>query len=87
MPIVDDLLAAFTTSGGPRRALTPDLVPGDAPVQRVLIGAFWTVVVIETSQGPRGGLASALRPAGHHGGFPVRDAGHLSERSALELAA
>jgi len=74
MPIIDDLLAAL--------ALTSD----DAPVQQVLIGAFWTVVVVETSQGPRGGLASALRPAGHDD-FPVRDAGRLTERSARELAA
>lgn len=37
--------------------------------------AFWTVVVVETNQGSRGGLASAMRPVGHHGGFPVRDAG------------
>ncbi|MBU0492865.1 MAG: DUF364 domain-containing protein [Chloroflexi bacterium] len=72
MPIVDELLAAL---------------PGDALVQRVLIGAFWTVVVVETGQGPRGGLASAVRSAGHHGGSPVRDAGDLARHSAHELAA
>ncbi len=68
---IDDLLAAL---------------PGDAPVQQVLIGAFWTAVVVETDAGPRCGLASALRPAAHDD-FPVRDAGRLTERSAHELAA
>jgi len=72
VPIIDDLLAAL---------------PGDAPVQHVLIGAFWTAVVVETTQGPCCGLASAMRPAEHHGGFPVRDAGDLTRHSALELAA
>jgi hypothetical protein len=50
------------------------------------MGAFWTAVVLEDR---RCGLASALRGDDdhhHHGQDPVRWAGHLHERSALELA-
>jgi uncharacterized protein (DUF4213/DUF364 family) len=51
----------------------------------VRIGAFWTAVVLEDG---RCGLASALRGDDHHhhGQHPVREAGHLHERSALALA-
>jgi len=56
-----------------------------APVREVRVGAFWTAVVLETDP-PRCGLASTLRSEVHEGP-PVRDAGRLLERSALELAA
>jgi uncharacterized protein (DUF4213/DUF364 family) len=54
-------------------------------VREVRIGAFWTVVVLEEK---RCGLASALRDDDHHhhGQNPVREAGHLHEHSARELA-
>jgi uncharacterized protein (DUF4213/DUF364 family) len=68
--IIDDLL---------------DTLGGDAPVREVRIGAFWTAVVLEDG---RCGLASALRDNDHHhhAQNPVREAGHLHERSARELA-
>ena len=58
----------------------------DAPVRQVLVGAFWTAVVLDTDP-PRCGLASTLRPATHPSGPPVPDAGHLLEHSGRELAA
>ncbi|HUW13205.1 MAG TPA: DUF364 domain-containing protein [Anaerolineae bacterium] len=73
MTITDRLLAAL---------------PGDATVQEIRIGAFWTAVVVKRDGKLRCGLAAALRGGDHHqsGHFPVREAGHLLERSALELA-
>jgi uncharacterized protein (DUF4213/DUF364 family) len=70
--IIDDLLSALTAKL-------------DTPVREVRIGAFWTAVVLEDGHC---GLASALRDDDHHqhGQYPVREAGHLHERSALELA-
>jgi len=58
----------------------------DAPVRQVLVGAFWTAVVLDTDP-PRCGLASTLRPVTHPGGPPVVHAGRLLERSGRELAA
>jgi len=69
--IIDDLLASLRD---------------DAPVGEVHVCAFWTAVVLEDG---RCGLASTLRPAEPQcAGLapPVRQAGHLLERSALELA-
>ena len=57
----------------------------DAPVRQVLVGAFWTAVVLDTDP-VRCGLASTLRPATHPGGPPVPQAGRLLERSGRELA-
>lgn len=57
----------------------------DAPVQQVLVGAFWTAVVLDTDT-PRCGLASTLRPATHPAGPPVEEAGKLLEHSGRELA-
>ncbi|MBC8449678.1 MAG: DUF364 domain-containing protein [Chloroflexi bacterium] len=73
MSITDDLLATL---------------PDDATVQEVRIGAFWTAVVVERGGRRCCGLASALRGEDHHqsGHYPVRGAGWLTERSALELA-
>jgi uncharacterized protein (DUF4213/DUF364 family) len=86
--IIDDLLATLP--------LSPTLVEGrkGGAVREVWIGAFWTAVVLEASvqrgllTKARCGLASALREDDHHrhGQNPVRGAGHLHERSALELA-
>jgi uncharacterized protein (DUF4213/DUF364 family) len=56
----------------------------DAPLRRVLVGAFWTVVVLDTDP-PRCGLASTLRGGTHEAGPPVPEAGRLLERSAREL--
>ena len=57
----------------------------DAPVRRVLVGAFWTAVVLGTDP-PRCGLASTLRGATHDDGPPVPHAGRLLEYSGRELA-
>jgi uncharacterized protein (DUF4213/DUF364 family) len=60
----------------------------DAPVARVLVGAFWTAVVLDTDP-PRCGLASTMH-GGHHGhhlsGPPVAQAGDVLARSGRELA-
>ncbi len=53
----------------------------DAPVRSVLVGAHWTLVCSRY-----GGLASTLMGSGPHGHDPVRDVGHLHEKSARELA-
>jgi uncharacterized protein (DUF4213/DUF364 family) len=77
--IIDDLLVT--------PPLSPPLVGGrkGGEVREVRIGAFWTALVLEDG---RCGLASALRDDDHHrhGRNPVREAGHLHERSALALA-
>ena len=57
----------------------------DAPVLQVLVGAFWTAVVLDTDP-LRCGLASTLRPVTHPGGPPVPHAGQLLERSGRGLA-
>jgi hypothetical protein len=57
----------------------------DAPVSQVLVGAFWTAVVLDTRP-LRCGLASTLRPATHPGGPPVLHAGHLLAQSGRKLA-
>jgi uncharacterized protein (DUF4213/DUF364 family) len=57
----------------------------DAPVRQVLVGAFWTAVVLDTDK-PCCGLASTLRAEGHHEGPPVPRAGRLLEHSGRELA-
>jgi len=57
----------------------------DAPVRQVLVGAFWTAVVLDTDP-PRCGLASTLRAETHHEGPPVPRAGRLLEHSGRELA-
>lgn len=57
----------------------------DAPVQQILVGAFWTAVVLDTDP-PRCGLASTLR-AESGGPWPaVREPGRLQARSGRELA-
>jgi uncharacterized protein (DUF4213/DUF364 family) len=57
----------------------------DAPIRQVLVGAFWTAVVLSTDP-PRCGLASTVRPAAHPDGHPVPDAGRLLKRTGRELA-
>jgi uncharacterized protein (DUF4213/DUF364 family) len=57
----------------------------DAPVRQVLVGAFWTAVVLDTTP-PRCGLASTLHGGGPHDAPPVSRAAHLLEYSARELA-
>ena len=65
-------------------ALLADL-KSDAPVRQVLVGAFWTAVVLDTEP-PRCGLASTLRAETHDAGPPVRQPGRLCEYSGRELA-
>jgi uncharacterized protein (DUF4213/DUF364 family) len=57
----------------------------DTLVRQVLVGAFWTAVVLDTDP-PRCGLASTLRGDTHDEGPPVPWAGHLLEYTARELA-
>jgi len=57
----------------------------DAPIQRIVVGAFWTAVVLDTDP-PRCGLASTLRAETHAVGPPVTKAGRLLNRSGRELA-
>jgi len=54
----------------------------DHPVKEVLAGAYWTAVV---SRGC--GLASTFRDEGHPHPRGVKEVGHLTEKSALDLAA
>jgi uncharacterized protein (DUF4213/DUF364 family) len=62
-----------------------DSLHGDAPVRQILVGAFWTAVVLETDP-PRCGLASTLRAESGGPWPPVVRAGRLMERSGRELA-
>jgi hypothetical protein len=57
----------------------------DAPVLQVLVGVFWTAVVLGTDP-LCCGLASTLRPVTHPGGPPVPHAGRLLEHSGRGLA-
>lgn len=57
----------------------------DAPVREVLMGAFWTAVVLDTDP-VQCGLASTLRGGVYHAGAPIPEAGHLLSCSGLELA-
>lgn len=63
-----------------------DGVTADAPVRQVLVGAFWTAVVLNTDP-PRCGLASTLSGTHHDAGPPVPDAGSLAEYGGRRLAA
>jgi uncharacterized protein (DUF4213/DUF364 family) len=58
----------------------------DAPVSQILVGTFWTAVVLDTDP-PRCGLASTLRSEEAGPWPPVVDAGRLLDRSGRELAA
>jgi uncharacterized protein (DUF4213/DUF364 family) len=62
-----------------------DSVQDDAPVKQLLVGSFWTAVVLDTDP-PRCGLASTLRAETGGPWPPVRDAGRLKRRSGRELA-
>lgn len=52
----------------------------DAQVKEVRVGPFWTAV-----QSRRCGLASTIFEHEHSAGAPVRDAGGLTKKTALEL--
>jgi uncharacterized protein (DUF4213/DUF364 family) len=59
----------------------------DAPVRRVLLGAFWTAVVVDTDP-PRCGLASTTHGGHrdhHRSGPPVAEAGRLLQYSGRQL--
>jgi len=53
----------------------------DAPVRSILVGVHWTAVCSRFC-----GLASTFTGDKPHGHAPVRDVGHLYEKSARELA-
>jgi uncharacterized protein (DUF4213/DUF364 family) len=57
----------------------------DAPVRQILVGAFWTAVVLNTDP-PRCGLASTLHAEGGGPWPPVVEAGRLQARSGRGLA-
>jgi uncharacterized protein (DUF4213/DUF364 family) len=57
----------------------------DDPVSQILVGAFWTAVVLDTDP-PRCGLASTLRAEGGGPWPPVTQPGSLLERSGRQLA-
>jgi uncharacterized protein (DUF4213/DUF364 family) len=57
----------------------------DAPVRQVLVGSFWTAVVLDTDP-LRCGLASTLRAETHEDGPPVRHPGRMREHRGRELA-
>jgi len=60
----------------------------DGPVIDVRIGTHWTVVVVQTQNGPRAGLAATQWGGGVEHGRPlIRDAGHLLAKMGAELAA
>jgi uncharacterized protein (DUF4213/DUF364 family) len=62
-----------------------DSLQGDAPVRQILVGAFWTAVVLDTDP-PRCGLASTLRAETGGPWPPVVRAGRLMELSGRKLA-
>lgn len=73
MSLIDRLLAAAHTDGR---------------VVDVRVGTHWTIVVVETSEGLRAGLASTQIVHGPEHGQPmVRDAGKLIGKMGSELAA
>ena len=58
-------------------------ITDDSPVKEVRACVFWTAVISKNC-----GLASTLRDHGpHHGTKPVPEAGSLTSKTALELAA
>lgn len=57
----------------------------DAPVRQILVGAFWTAVVLDTEP-LRCGLASTLRSESGGSWPPVTEPGLLLERSSRQLA-
>jgi uncharacterized protein (DUF4213/DUF364 family) len=57
----------------------------DAAVRQVVVGAFWTAVVLDGDP-PRCGLASTLRGESHDAGPPIARAGRLEDFGARELA-
>ena len=69
MRIIDHLLRTVTV---------------DAPVRDVIVGAFWTAVVLD-SDPIQCGIASSLRPRTHRAAPYVKDAGRLASRSGREL--
>jgi len=61
------------------------VLPEDAAVREVLVGAFWTAVVLDTDP-PRCGLASTLRAETGGPWPPVVEAGGLLAHSGREMA-
>ncbi|GAB4381458.1 MAG: DUF364 domain-containing protein [Calditrichia bacterium] len=60
-------------------------LPSDAAVQQVVVGAFWTVVVVKRKT-LCCGLASSMRDFSSREGVQVEAAGELHRQSARELA-
>jgi uncharacterized protein len=80
------ITAPNSTSSVIRRLL--DSLPDDAPVTDIRIGTHWTVVVVETLNSRRAGLAATQMVIGPEHGRPlIRDAGNLLGKMGIELAA
>ncbi len=62
-----------------------DSLQGDAPVRQLVLGPFWSVVVLDTDP-PRSGLASTLRGEPGKAEPPVSEAGMLLNKTARELS-
>jgi hypothetical protein len=69
----------------PITELLLDDLQADASVRQVLMGAFWTAVVLDTNP-VQCGLASTLRGEMHRLGPPIAEAGDLLSYSARQLA-
>jgi hypothetical protein len=59
---------------------TLNSLSADAPVRQVLVGAFWTAVVLDIDP-LCCGLASTLRGETHQDGPPIPETGRLLEYS------
>ncbi len=57
----------------------------DAPVSQVLVGTFWTAVVVEGDP-PRCGLSSTPHWMTHDEAPPIHQPGRLREHTGRELA-
>jgi uncharacterized protein (DUF4213/DUF364 family) len=62
-----------------------DSLEADAPVRQIVVGAFWTAVVLDTEP-VACGLASTLRAESGGPWPPVTEPGRLLERSGRQLA-
>lgn len=71
MPILDDLLNGLHIDGH---------------VEDVLVGAHWTLVRVNVEGRALAGMAATVLDDAPHGEAPVRDAGRLHLKTALELA-
>jgi uncharacterized protein (DUF4213/DUF364 family) len=65
--------------------LLMESLDSDYSVQRVIVGAFWTAVLLD-SEHPNCGIASSMREYDHQEGPQVEGAGFLENKTARELS-